>query len=260
MKYMGSKNKISKEILEVILKDRTTDQWYVEPFCGGLGTFDKVTGNRIANDKNKYLIAMWNGLQKNTHRPTSAEITKDLYSRARIEFNNGTNLEFNDFLIGWIGWMGSFNGRFFDGGYSGKTDSRDYIDEQIRNTEKQIPHISDAIFLTGDYKELEIPPKSIIYCDIPYANTKQYSTSKNFNYVEFWDWCRAKTDDGHRVYISEYNAPDDFECVWSKKVTNSMNSFNTYNPIEKLFTIKHESSTTTTNEESMAQSMIDLFN
>lgn len=252
MKYMGSKNKISKEILKVILKGRCNDQWYVEPFCGGLGTLDKVVGNRIANDKNKYLIAMWKGLQKNRIRPTSVEITKDLYSMARTEFNNGTNLYFDDFLIGWIGWMGSFNGRFFDGGYSGKTDDRDYIEEQIRNTEKQIPLIADVIFTTGDYKDVIIPSNSIIYCDIPYKNTKQYSTSKNFNYDEFWDWCRNKISDGHTVYISEYNAPDDFECVWSKKVTNSLNSFNTYNPVEKLFTINKSLNSSI--------SMIDLFN
>ena len=52
MKYMGSKNRIAKEILPIILKDRKENQYYVEPFCGGLGTFDKVSGLRIANDKN----------------------------------------------------------------------------------------------------------------------------------------------------------------------------------------------------------------
>ena len=110
MKYMGNKNRISKEILPIILKDRKPNQTYVEPFCGGLGTMDKVIGNRIANDKNKYLIAMWRGLQENRERPY--QISKELYSKARTEYNNGTNIEFDDFLIGWIGWMGSYNGRF----------------------------------------------------------------------------------------------------------------------------------------------------
>ena len=58
MKYMGSKNRIAKDILPIILKDRTPKQWYIEPFCGGLGTLDKVTSNRIASDKNKYIIEM----------------------------------------------------------------------------------------------------------------------------------------------------------------------------------------------------------
>jgi DNA adenine methylase len=43
-------------------------------------------------------------------------------------------------MIGWIGWMGSANGRFFDGGYSGKSNTkigtvRDYIKEAISNIE-----------------------------------------------------------------------------------------------------------------------------
>lgn len=235
MKYMGSKSRIANDILPIILKDRAIDQWYVEPFCGGLGTMDKVSGKRLASDKNKYLIAMWKGLQENMERPIN--ITKELYVKARTEYNNGTNIEFDDFLIGWIGWMASFNGRFFDGGYSGKSSGRDYIDEQIRNTTKQIPLLKDILFKSCDYMDLEIPEKSIIYCDIPYKGTKQYSTSKDFNHDIFWNWCRQKSKDGHDVYVSEYNAPDDFKCIWQKELTNSMNQSKTYKPIEKLFTI-----------------------
>lgn len=81
MKYMGSKNRITKEILPIILKDRLENQVFVEPFCGGLGTMDKVGGVKIANDKNKYLIAMWEGLQENHKRPY--HISKELYSNVR---------------------------------------------------------------------------------------------------------------------------------------------------------------------------------
>ena len=230
---MGSKNRIANEIRPIILKDRIENQYYIEPFCGGLGTFDKVNGNRIGADKNKYLIAMWKGLQENRDKPM--EIPKELYSKARTEYNNGTNIEFDDFMIGWIGWMASFNGRFFDGGYSGKTSTRDYVDEQIRNTLKQVELLKGAKFTSVDYFELEIPNNSIIYCDIPYKDTKQYATSKNFDHDKFWQWCRDMTKQGHRVFISEYQAPDDFTCIWSKEVTNSMNTTLTYKPFERLF-------------------------
>jgi len=53
MKYMGSKSRIANDILPIILKDRKQDQYYVEPFCGGLNVIDKVDGNRIANDKSE---------------------------------------------------------------------------------------------------------------------------------------------------------------------------------------------------------------
>lgn len=230
---MGSKNRIAKEILPIILENRKPNQWYVEPFVGGANTIDKVDGNRIGSDLNKYIISMWEGLQNESIKPI--EIPKDLYNIARNEYNEGVNDIFNDFLIGWIGWMASFNGRFFDGGYSGKSGNRDYVNEQIRNTLKQIPLIKGIKFIHCSYDELEIPDNSIIYCDPPYQNTKQYSTSKNFDYDKFWEWCREMTRKGHSVFISEYNAPNDFECVWSKEVTNSMNSTITYKPTEKLF-------------------------
>jgi len=237
MKYMGSKNRISKYILPIILKDRN-NKTYIEPFVGGCNVIDKVGYSRIGSDNNKYLIAMWKGLQRNKKRPYY--ISKELYSKARKEYNNNTNNEFDDFLIGWIGWMGSYNGRFFDGGYSGhnvgKT-HRNYILEQIKNTEKQINKIKDILFIHSDYKELEIPNNSIIYCDIPYKNTKQYSTSKKFDYNTFYKWCEKMSSLGHIVYISEYDMPDNFKCVWEKEITNSMNTINTYKPTEKLFTL-----------------------
>ena len=234
MKYMGSKNRIAKYILPIILKDRKENQYYVEPFVGGANMIDKVDSNRIGADNNEYLIAMWRGLQKNLNRPYI--IDKELYSLARTAYISKDNTTFTDFLIGWIGWMGSYNGRFFDGGYSGHSvGKRDYISEQIKNTEAQLDKIKDITFIHSDYSKLEIPNNSKIYCDIPYEDTKQYSSSKNFNHNNFWNWAREKSQDGHEVFISEYNAPDDFKCIWQMEVTNSMNTTKTYKPVEKLF-------------------------
>ena len=234
MKYMGSKDRIAKHILPIILKDRKENQYYVEPFVGGANMIDKVDGLRIGNDVNKYLIAVWKGLQQNLDRPY--HIDKELYSLARTAYNNNDNTTLTDFLIGWIGWMGSYNGRFFDGGYSGHlVGKRDYITEQIKNTEAQISKIKDVLFVHSSYDKLEIPNNSIIYCDIPYRDTKQYASSKNFNYDNFWNWCRGMSKKGHQVFVSEYIAPEDFECIWEMKVTNSMNTTKTYKPIEKLF-------------------------
>ena len=244
MKYMGSKNRIAKEIIPILLKDRKEDEYFVDVFAGGCNLIDKIPGKRIANDKNKYLIAMWKGLQEERQRPY--EISKDLYSCARDVYN-GKEVRFehkmnmDDFMIGWVGWMASYNGRFFDGGYSGhcvgKTE-RDYISEQIRNTEKQIPLIKGVIFTNLNYKDIKFKNKNcVIYCDPPYKGTKQYATSKDFDHDHFWQWCRGLSKQGHRVFISEYNAPEDFKVVWEKEVTNSMNTKNTYKPVEKLFTI-----------------------
>ena len=53
MVYMGSKNRIAKEILPIILKDRVKGQWYVEPFVGGCNMIDKV-GN--GNDNKRLAV------------------------------------------------------------------------------------------------------------------------------------------------------------------------------------------------------------
>ena len=233
MKYMGSKNRIAKEILPIILKGRKENQYYVEPFCGGCNTIDKVTGNRIANDKNKYLIAMWKGLQEDSVR--NYKIPYDTYSEARTEFNNATNLLYDDFLIGWIGFMASFNGRFFDGGYNGNYKKRNYTKESIDNIEKQVKDLLGVKFYCENYNELFIPDNSIIYCDIPYKNTKQYGTSKDFNHSDFWQWCRDMTVKGHKVFISEYEAPNDFKCIWSKDVKVAIRPDKTLNKTERLF-------------------------
>lgn len=242
MKYMGSKNRIAKDLLPIITKYLTADRWYVEPFVGGMNMMCNVNhSKRLASDKNNYLIAMWRFLCGGYEFPKT--ITKELYSEYRVKFNqrgfNGLGDTLEEAMVGWIGFMGSYNGRFYDGGYSGhNVKGRDYIGEQIRNTLLQVEKLIGVEFWCGDYGSFEIPDGSIIYCDIPYKDTKQYATSKNFNHEVFWQWCRYETKDGNDILISEYQAPDDFICVWQKKVTNAMSTKNTYNPTEKLFVHK----------------------
>jgi DNA adenine methylase len=250
MKYMGSKNRIAKYLLPIILENRKENQYFVDVFCGGMNIIDKVDGYRIASDNNKYLIAMWQGILNGFEYPK--EIDKSLYDVARNIYNRKETRKeyvarFSDDLIGWIGFMASANGRFFEGGYSGisitKNGSiRNYIEESIRNIEKQKKDLIDIVLECCDYTEVIIPNNSIIYCDAPYRNTKKYSTSKNFDYNKFWNWCREKAKQGHKIYISEYEAPNDFVCVWQKDVKSSLsaNGITGGNKIsvEKLFTYK----------------------
>jgi DNA adenine methylase len=234
MKYMGSKNRLAKDLLPIILKDRIKGQYYIEPFAGGMNLIDKVTGNRIASDKSEYLMEMWYELTEG--KTFIEEILKDLYDRARTEFNNKTNNEFTLAEIGWIGFMASYNGRFFDGGYNGNYKKRDYTKESIDNIKKQIDSMKGVEFSSGNYNEIIIPNNSILYCDIPYEGTKQYATSKDFNHLEFWEWCRTKAKQGHKVFVSEYKAPKDFKCVWSGNIKSYMKAGRSEIVTEKLFT------------------------
>lgn len=234
MVYMGSKARFAKYILPIILKDREPNQYYVEPFVGGCNMIDKVSGNRIGSDKNKYLIALWKGLQGG--REIITEISKELYDKVRNQYNQKENHNFDDFTIGWVGFMASFNGRFFSGGYCGNYKNRDYISEQITNTLKQLEAIKNIEFYSCNYDELKLPRNSIIYCDIPYQGTKQYDTKDKFDYDKFWEWCRYISKE-NTVFVSEYNAPDDFQCVWEKESIITLSTTKTLLRVEKLFKV-----------------------
>lgn len=245
MKYMGSKRRIVKDILPIMMNDMNEDTAFVDVFCGGCHVIEQVPSScrRIANDKNNYLVTMWSMLV-NTNLEFPETITKEKYSYYRTIFNKrgfgNQKITSDDAMIGWVGFMGSFNGRFFDGGYSGHavkatTGFLDYISEQIRNTKSQIENLKGVEWNVGDYAELNIPPKSLIYCDIPYKNTKQYSISKDFDYERFYSWCREMKNQGHTIYVSEYWMPEDFTCVWKKQVKTAMNQTKTKDAVEKLF-------------------------
>ena len=235
MKYQGSKRRIAKEILPIILQDRKPDQWYIEPFVGGCNMIDKVDGKRIGIDYNKYLISLWQGLQDGLEYHTT--INKELFSKARDQFNGRAYYLFTDFEIGWVGFMGGFNGRFYGGGYSGQHGGRDYVQEQMNNTLKQFAKIQNVKFFSGSYADFNFTTPSIIYCDPPYQGTKEYDTKEKFNHDLFWDWCRKQKDNGNTIFVSEYNAPNDFKCVWSKEVKVSIRPTKTLIQTEKLFTL-----------------------
>lgn len=230
MKYMGSKNRIAKHILPIMLKYKTPEMTWVEPFVGGANMIDKVEGNRIGADNNKYLIALWKALQSGWEMPINITREDRLKCMENME-------AFEPHLVGWIGFGCCYNGVFF-GGYAGKIttkegNERNYIAEAVRNINNQLPNLQDVSFICEDYNKLQIPENSLIYCDPPYQNTAKYKTG-DFNHNEFWDWCRQKANEGHTVFVSEYNAPNDFYCVFEKEVTTCLNT--TKKDTERLFT------------------------
>ncbi|RTL03542.1 DNA adenine methylase [Candidatus Dependentiae bacterium] len=232
MKYMGSKNKYAKEILPIILKDRKPGQYYVEPFVGGFNLIDKVSGNRIANDSNKYLIELFRAIQQGWIPPES--IDEETYND--IKFNKDN---YPPYLVGFVGFGCSFGGVFFAGyarGDSNKGHKRNYCLESRSNILNQRIGLQNIVINNLDYRHLIIPENSIIYCDPPYQGTKSYSDKFDNNI--FWNWIIELAEGGgHTVFVSEYNAPEEyFECVWSKEViVNIDNNRKSKREIEKLF-------------------------
>lgn len=238
MKYQGSKSRIVGEILPIMLKSMQPGQTFVDGFCGSCSIIQNVPSDykRIANDNNRYLIAMWKELTTTNWKPPTT-IEKPFYDKVRESWHKNDG-KYSDALIGWVGFMASRNGRFFDGGYSGhNAKGRDYISENIRNTSRQIPFLMGVEWQCGSYECISMPKASLVYYDPPYKGTYGYSTSKNFDHDRFYDWARQMKRDGHIIYVSEYQMPGDFCCIWQKQITNSVNLTKTYKPTERLWTL-----------------------
>lgn len=240
MRYMGSKRRIAKEILPIILKDRKPGQWYVEPFCGGCNTLELVEGKRIAGDIHVELIAMYKALQNGWLPPK--HINEDEYKR--IMWGRDHKLK------GFAGFTHSFGGKYGstyrrnEGSRFGKSTKGlyvnvDYVGQQAFDmVTGQIGKLVGVKFYNLPYYSLSLPKNSILYCDPPYANTSTYETV-SFSSLNFWEWCRGVKLEGHDIFVSEYNAPEDFRCVWSKEVKTHLNSHRgrAFSVTEKLFTL-----------------------
>ena len=240
---MGSKSRIVNNIL-LIIQERIQDyniKTYIEPFCGGCNVIDKVQcGTRIASDNHKYLIEMFKNIDKIQDLPDF--ITKEHYSDVRECFNKKLSV-YPDWYIGAIGFLASYNGRFFDGGYAGivhtKTGiERNYYDEAKRNLLQQTPLLKDIQFQCGDYEELYSDRKDcLFYCDIPYKDTKQYGSSKNFDYERFWNWAENMSEK-NVVLVSEHTAPLNWECIWKQEIKRTIDNTKRVKATEKLFEIR----------------------
>ena len=240
---MGSKNRIAKYIVPIIQSyiDQNIITTYIEPFVGGANVIDKIhCETKIGSDDNKYLIALLKRVQSGL--PLLDDVDRALYSKVRSEYKDG---KFEDWYVGNVGFLASYNGRWFDGGYAEagyeKTKNglryRDYYQEAKRNILKQGDDIKDITFTVKDYREYSNVSGAVIYCDPPYANTKKFANAINFNYEEFWETVR-KWSKNNIVLVSELSAPKDFSSLWEQSVSRSIKATDKSKAVEKLFIYK----------------------
>ena len=239
MRYMGSKNRLSKDLVPIIQTYITKDvKGYIEPFVGGANIIDKINcKNKIGYDIHKELIALLNYV-KNNPEEIPEVIYEDEYKNVK-----SNKEKYEDWYVGLVGFCASFGAKYF-GGYA--RDSKDDTNGKwsrgaIKNIKKQSSNLKNIEFQCKDFREINDLNGYVIYCDPPYRNTTKYKT-ETFPYEEFYDWCRQMSKD-NTVLISEYWMPDDFECIWEKE--SKVNFDSNRNPkddknkrIEKLFIIK----------------------
>ena len=240
MKYMGSKNRIAKHIVPIIQEKMKENniQLYVEPFVGGANIIDKVVcEKKIGCDKQHYLIELYKNLDRFKELPDF--IPKEHYDDVRNCYNLKSD-KFPAWYVGMIGFLASYNGRFFDGGYAGIVKTKDgkfrnYYAEAKRNLEKQIPSLQGIEWKSGDYRTTcSNVENALIYCDPPYKDAKRQKSDFEFYHDDFWDWCREMSE-RNIVLISEHAARDDFECIWEMPVKRTIDNTKRVAAVEKLF-------------------------
>lgn len=241
MRYMGSKAKIAKDILPIMLED-IENKYFVDLFTGGGNLLQFIDAkNIIANDINPYTIAFLERVKNegvNWLPKNNKEFTENHYNYVKDNKD-----KFKKSVLGHVGYNLSFGGKWFGGWCRGKNSKgnwRDYVDEQYRATIKLYNNMKDKNiqFINKSYDEVNIPKNSIVYCDIPYKNTTKYNAVNGFNHDKFYDWCKNMKNGGVSIYISEYDMPDDFTCIWQKEVRMTLDvKSNSDIRVEKLFTL-----------------------
>lgn len=238
MKYVGSKNRLSKQLAPIIQSYVNKGcNAYIEPFVGGANMIDKIKcDKKYGFDIHKYLIALLQQAQKDTN-VFPGTIDKEMYQYIRRCQNDNS---FEDWFIGLVGFCASYNGKWFGGYANGvKTKigtTRNYTDEAIINLVKQAPRLTGISFACCDFRDIPIDKLgegNVIYCDPPYKGTTKYATDV-FPYDEYYDWCRKLSKD-NTVLCSEYWMPDDFEIIWEGQLTCALDKSSRSKKIERLY-------------------------
>lgn len=244
LKYMGSKNRHAKEIIPILMDYYQEGMLYVEPCVGGANMIDKVpvpNSLKIGYDIHHYLIEMWKEVSSGWLPPRT--ITEEDYKYIKHNQNE------NPALTGYAGFALSYGGKWW-GGYrrdvkgcgDSPTTKRENESNQSRRAYdsliKQQRNILGISFIEMSIFDIhKIGNKALIYADPPYADSTKYND--DFDHERFYNWCRTMRDQGHVVFVSEYKMPEDFRCVWSKEVNNSLTK-NTGGKkgVEKLFILE----------------------
>lgn len=236
---MGGKGRIAKALSAVIL-DATTDRGrYVEPFIGG-GAMAAKMGQHFSaavySDIHPDLVLMWEAALAGWGPPT--DVSYEMYQELRYTSEPSA-------LRGFVGFGGSFGGRWFEGyargGFNANGTPRNHQAESSRAVLKDVATMrakTSTDILCRDALTITAAPGDVIYCDPPYADTKNYSRLDALDHRKFWEVAESWVESGASVFVSEYAAPDGWECAWEQPLRSSVRvgSEERHIATERLFT------------------------
>lgn len=241
MNYMGSKQKYKKYIVPILQKciDEHNVDTYIEPFCGGCAIIDSIKcENRYAFDRSDALIALLQTAATDFDK-VMKEGSRELWDKGKAYVKDGIMPEDMSLAdIGAIEFFQSMSCGGFPRGYAGNTPTRNFYMERYNALKRQAPDLKDIHFGCQNYWELDPATTSgaVILCDPPYQGTKSYgyASQGKMDYNHFWNWVRELSKNNY-VFITEQNAPEDFEVLWELEVNRTVNAENKFAATEHLY-------------------------
>jgi DNA adenine methylase len=222
-RYYGGKYKYAKKIANAIERYASRHETYIEPFCGWCSVLSEVVDRKlfekhIASDANESIVMFLHDTSRGDFVPPGF-VSED-------EYNDLKSQKSPSALQAFAGVCYSFNGTWFNG-YGPRSDP----EHHYKNSERFSPilcsyfgKLKDVQFGHEMYEEYVDHEGCFFYLDPPYKSRgKKYKFSDGttipFDTDEFWEFAR-KLSATNTVMVSEYEAPEDFECVLEFKGRN----------------------------------------
>lgn len=211
MQYQGGKAKIASEISSVMLDSTSRRGRYVEPFLGAASVFERMAPNftsSVGNDALPELVALWEGVYQGWVPPDS--ISEKEYEALRFAPISP--------LTGFASIAMAFGGRVW-GTFARDPRGQDFCGagkRSVLRTQKRLKG-AKCEFTLGDYRDVDVGPEDVVYCDPPYVGTAGFRLLEKFDTDAFWQTARTWAELGATVFVSEQNAPLGWDVVWSRK-------------------------------------------
>ena len=149
MQYFGGKQRIAKPLCEFLNASLSEGQIFIDLFCGSCNVVSNIRQDvkRYANDKNKYLHALFTCLQQGMILPDEISV-EDYYRIKKMPENSQEDLA----LKAFVGFGCSFAGVWW-GSYARGSEGRNYAKNAFNSTMKKSNKMQDVIFSCMDYSD-----------------------------------------------------------------------------------------------------------
>ena len=216
-KYYGGKHRYASKMIPILEKYSNGHKMYIEPFCGwgsvlSLIVDKNIFEQHIASDANESVVMFLYETSQGLFVPPT-DVSKETFETLKCEKTPSA-------LQAFVGICYSFEGIWFRH-YAVNGDpkhfaTREQFPEKLM---RRITKLKDVEFKCAKYQEYADFEGCFFYLDPPYKKrTEKYKYNDDscipFDTDEFWEFAR-KLSEKNTVIVSEYEAPDDFEEIWS---------------------------------------------